>query len=126
MMSKIWRLTIVAAAGLVLLAGCSRFEQGGKPTYEVTLIQGGKGIDDILIKINVASGAGWYYGRGASSFVAVSDNTAPPTGDYHITYWVTPDGTWNAYRIDSDSGRVWDIDSSTNPPHWVEMKGDTQ
>jgi hypothetical protein len=118
-------LTVLAVASLALLPGCSRLEMGGKGHYEFTVVKGAKGVIDSLIKLDVSSGAAWYDASNGNALVAVSDNPAPPAGDYHILEWDVPDGSWNAYRYDSESGRVWDLNTQGNP-HWDEVPGDRQ
>jgi len=112
-----------ANTGVASTAASAPNAQSGH--FETTVLPGTKTANDIILKVNTATGASWVYCCSLTATSPIADTTPPPPGDYHLRAWenANPDGTqnWNVYRVDNVTGTVWAI-TGQGPYSWTLSK----
>jgi|SRR5579871_3671837 len=118
------RATLIAVLAIALLAGCSR---SGDATYAFTIVKGANNIPDVVVKMNTSTGQSW--ARGPSTvFMPVADPNPPSSGTFRLLEWDAPqpDGTWEIYRVDVDSGHTWSLIQQGSNFNWLDVKTASQ
>jgi hypothetical protein len=113
--------TIFVAASLALAAPAAF----ATPAYEITALPSAStpgGPTWFRVKVATGQVATYYSG---TKFVPVSEPASLPAGDYHLHLVLTLDGkgNWWLMRMDSQSGRVWQLSGggATAPLAWTEI-----
>lgn len=123
------RRFIIMLALPAALCSCSahgpRSDPQSRQLYETAVIPGSRTNDDLLIKLNRASGESWiHFGGGKNDrFQQIGEKIAPGAGDYRLIAWSTVDDSgsvyYNVYRFDVRSGHTWLLKSpSQDGNYW--------
>jgi hypothetical protein len=116
-------LALIAIAPLLVLASPAVFAAS---TYEISAIPSASLAAGFptWFRVNVATGQVMSYYSG-TKFTPVNEPVPPPPGEYHLHLSLTLDGkgTWWVMRMDSRSGRVWQLAGGGNnaPLAWTEI-----
>jgi hypothetical protein len=99
----------------------------GGSNFQLVSIPGSRSVTGGFLRINTATGqtvSGW---NNQSVLTAVLD-VSPPPGKYQLYFWTQPadaDGSvsWNAVRMEKNSGRIWNLNGTNAPFSWGEVAG---
>jgi hypothetical protein len=114
---------IVVTTSLVLAAADVAAAPTAFPAYEMVVVPSvAAGNLPTFFRINVTSGQVVF--QSGAQFAVTQDSAALPPGDYHLyrTESLDRKGGWSMDRMDSGSGRTWDLNGGGNSPFvWAEI-----
>ncbi|HEY3796869.1 MAG TPA: hypothetical protein VGL58_00820 [Caulobacteraceae bacterium] len=97
-------------------------------SYVTELIPASTQWSAVMVRMNAATGKATL-SNGGGSFIPVTDAAPPPPGAYKLTHYATFDSgattrEWEVYRVETGSGRVWELDyDGQTTASWSEIQG---